>query len=996
MAKLTAVLLAIFLAFFCMPFVSQASEALIENGSFESNILAWSHGSLTDNEPRFGVRCLSFSNPTTAETGFIHSNTYFSTIFLNANSVYSLKFYVRAESDLSSTLVPEGSINLSNNTGELTMRVSSVTDTWQPVAVCFTADNTGTFSFSFAVEHPDAHALIYIDEIELTPMDFTPVGLAILGRRNITIPEIGETTASYTAVVVDDAGNYVINRNASISVMHSLPQDVSFNESKGLLKVGANAPVDSIVTLLCTPFAESASFVPVSISIRLSRNIIINGEMDDISVYNGWDTELADFVIEQESSDSIYAKISCSSLEQDKYFGTIVPSHASFLQESTMYVFHGKVKADFSESEEKTKVEILPPDHNNVIHIQMSNLKRDWTDVIATFEVPSYGIYSFQFDFLTTEKQFVYFDSVVVQPEIPSPTFLYFDITNHISIPDSGATHYPVSYVIFDQNEQIIQQPVLFSVHPENSGVSVLNNMLTVLSSATPQTYSITAYVDEYPAVKNTKTLHVSNSSVWDGNFEESITQNAWATALPSTLSIVEEENGVMPTDGAHLARLDMNGSVSALMSDSICRFDAGGNYVFEAELGSIASDVQTIVTVMVDDVFSNSFEDNLVIGQFVLSGNMDKVQKLFTPSTSTTGRLLIAFNTPEHYTQQVILLDAVSITRANVSASSVSIGGLPYLDRIIAGKYRFSSNFSAVDSSTYRWLFSSTPNGIYMPIEGQTTSTLSITSEMIGKYVKFEVTPCSLSGPVVGASVASAPILIGEPIPSDTPSYDNELLEQQPTQDETDNCPEEIAQTSRGQLDVLDIRRFPVSQEHSFFDTTQHWALEEISLLTAAGIVQGRGLGLFEPEAYITRAEFSAILARAFGLAPIYYEGQFDDVKAHSWYAGAVAVVTKHGISQGTSQTMFSPELPIQREEMAAMIMRAYKKTGMQTNGTDLGYTDASQISSWAVSEVGEANALGLFSGLPDGSFEPKRNATRAEATVTIKRLISILLKQD
>ena len=68
---------------------------------------------------------------------------------------------------------------------------------------------------------------------------------------------------------------------------------------------------------------------------------------------------------------------------------------------------------------------------------------------------------------------------------------------------------------------------------------------------------------------------------------------------------------------------------------------------------------------------------------------------------------------------------------------------------------------------------------------------------------------------------------------------------------------------------------------------------------------------------------------------------------------------------------------------------MRAYRKTGAQTNGIGSGYADAAEISAWALSDVREANALGLLYGLPDGSFQPKRNATRAEATVIIKRML-------
>jgi len=995
MAKCISVLLTLFLVFFCMPTVALAADELIENGSFESDILAWSNGSLTDNEPRFGMHCLSFSNPSQSENGYIHSTTYLSTVFLTANTVYSLKFYIRGESAESFQLLPEGTIDLSNSTGTFTMHVSSVTNTWQPVAVCFTADNTGTFSFILEVEHTDANAIIFVDDIKFLPINFTPVGLAIQGRRSVTIPDMGEIYEDYTAVVTDAEGNYVVNRNASITVMDSLPSGVRFDETQGRLYVSADTPDNGTITLLCTPTAASASFLPASITVRLSHNMIINGDMEDIPPYSGWNTDEAPFSLTQDRNNNVCAKVPCFSDVDGAYYGTIIPAPTFLMQESVMYVFRGKVRADISDGTGKTEANIFAMSDNGTISIKISNLREEWSDIIAAFRVPVYGFYTLRFEFLASNGQYIYFDDVEIKPESPSPSGIYFDAPSHIAIPAEGKIEYPISYVVYDQEGQFLDHAVDFTISPEDGGVTISNGKISVLSSATPQSYIITAATQNAPLVQSHRTIEISNESVGDGSFENTSPGQIWATASPSLLHFVSTEDGTQASDGVRFARLTMNGAVSALLSDSIYRYDAGDSYVFEADFRAIVPDIQTVVTVMVDNALSDSFDDNLVVGQFFISEQMKKIQKLFTPSASVTGRLMIAFNTPETHDQQVVLLDNVSVTMAEVRASSVSIGGLPYLDRNIVGKYRFSSNFAAVDSSTCRWLFSNDANGIFMPIEGQNGTTLSITSDMLGKFVKFEVTPISLSGPVVGESVISSAVLIGEPIPSDTSSAEDTTEDPVSPPDEIIST-DEPASVSRGGMQVLDIRKFSVNKEHSFFDTSQHWAKKEIELLTAAGIVQGRGLGLFEPETFITRAEFSAILARAFELAPIYYEGQFTDVKSHSWYAGAVAVVTKHGIAQGTSEKTFSPDLPIRREEMATMIMRAYIKTGAQINGSNLGYTDVSEISSWAVSEVGEANALGLLAGLPDGSFQPKRNATRAEATVTIKRMISILLEMN
>lgn len=996
MKKHISVFLVLLLVFLIVPVSALALEEGIENGNFESDALLWSHGSFSENEPRFGMRCLAFSSPSYfAEGNLVHRNTYLSTVSLTENTVYSLKFYIRTDKTDTPQLLPEGTMHISGDFGVFSVSVAHVTTTWQPVAVCFTSDTTGTFSFSLEVENAYEDATIFVDEIRLAPIDFTPVRLDVQGRRNITIPEVGETSAKYVPVVTDGAGNYVSNQNAALEAVGVLPEGVRFDAVRSMLYVSADAPSGSSVTLLCSPSAENTSFSPVPVTVHLSYDLMTNGSFEDIPLYNGWNIDAAGFSLSSDTEGNTYAEVPVFTETDGMYSGTVSPSPAFLLHESQLYVFRAKVRSDVENSANQVQASAVVSDTDNTIHVKIENTGSAWTEIFAAVRVPSYGFYTLQLQLCAPEARFIYIDDVRLQPESPSPSGIYFDVPMHISIPAEKQTEYPFAYAAYDQEWNFLQENVQFSVVPENAGVLVSNGKITVLSSAAAQTYTIIAASAENPSVQSSRTVRIDSESVGDGSFENSSPGEWWATSSPSLLYFSSTYDKTSPTDGERFARLTMNGAVSALLSNSVSRYDAGKSYVFEADMRTVVPDIETVVTVLVPNASTGSFDDSLVVGQFSISDSMEHIQKLFTPSESVTGRLMIAFNTPETHNQQEILLDDVSVSAAAVYASSVSIGGTPYVDRNIVGKYRFSSNFSAVDSSSFRWLFSSTADGVFMPMDGQTSTVLSVTSDLVGKYVKFEVTPISLRGPVVGESVVSSAIRIGQPIPtvSSGPSSASDGQTEQTGTETEDTAPaEEDAFVFLGGMKVLDLRRFTDASAYIFFDITQHWARDDIELLNAAGVVQGRGNGLFEPEAYITRAEFSAILARAFELAPIYYEGQFTDVKNHNWYSGVVAVVTKHGIANGTSKTTFSPELPITREEMAAMIMRAYRKTGAQTNGLNTGYTDVAEISAWALSDVGEANALGLLCGLPDGSFQPKRNATRAEATVVIKRMLTIL----
>ena len=50
------------------------------------------------------------------------------------------------------------------------------------------------------------------------------------------------------------------------------------------------------------------------------------------------------------------------------------------------------------------------------------------------------------------------------------------------------------------------------------------------------------------------------------------------------------------------------------------------------------------------------------------------------------------------------------------------------------------------------------------------------------------------------------------------------------------------------------------------FDDMKEHWAREEVDILTNRGIINGVTLNQFMPEAQISRAEFFALVSRACG----------------------------------------------------------------------------------------------------------------------------------
>lgn len=176
-----------------------------------------------------------------------------------------------------------------------------------------------------------------------------------------------------------------------------------------------------------------------------------------------------------------------------------------------------------------------------------------------------------------------------------------------------------------------------------------------------------------------------------------------------------------------------------------------------------------------------------------------------------------------------------------------------------------------------------------------------------------------------------------------------------------------------------------------SFTDISDNfWAASVIKELAAKQIVTGTSLNSYEPARSVTRAEFTALLVRALKLT----DGgtsSFVDVEANAWYAGDINAAVKAGLIHGRSETVFGPNEKITREEMAALVVRAYEfKHGASSNVTGSVFNDESQMSTWAISDVSKAAKLGLVQGRGDNMFVPKGISNRAEAAQVIYNLLN------
>ena len=178
-----------------------------------------------------------------------------------------------------------------------------------------------------------------------------------------------------------------------------------------------------------------------------------------------------------------------------------------------------------------------------------------------------------------------------------------------------------------------------------------------------------------------------------------------------------------------------------------------------------------------------------------------------------------------------------------------------------------------------------------------------------------------------------------------------------------------------------------PVAKE-SRTDISGHWAESMIRNAMQKGIMTGVGNGDFAPNAAMTRGMLITALGRMEGVkAGMYEGGSFADVKQEDYFASFVAWAVAENIASGMSETVFAPNAEVTREQLAVFLYQYAQKKGIALTGESKTFTDAESISDWAKDAVAALTGAGLLNGRPDGSFNAKGKATRAEvATVLVK----------
>lgn len=171
------------------------------------------------------------------------------------------------------------------------------------------------------------------------------------------------------------------------------------------------------------------------------------------------------------------------------------------------------------------------------------------------------------------------------------------------------------------------------------------------------------------------------------------------------------------------------------------------------------------------------------------------------------------------------------------------------------------------------------------------------------------------------------------------------------------------------------------------FRDEPSEWAEEDIDFLIQNDMLEKKHRFCYDSS--VTRLEFCEMVSALEKDA----ENTVPDIFFEDTENAKVNFLHGRGVVFGTDETHFSPYSYLTREQAAVILDRMLNT---QNGGTDFNaaFSDAADISEWALSSVSRLTKSGVLKGFDDGCFYPQKHMTKEEAIVMIAKAAQMIQK--
>jgi parallel beta-helix repeat protein len=189
------------------------------------------------------------------------------------------------------------------------------------------------------------------------------------------------------------------------------------------------------------------------------------------------------------------------------------------------------------------------------------------------------------------------------------------------------------------------------------------------------------------------------------------------------------------------------------------------------------------------------------------------------------------------------------------------------------------------------------------------------------------------------------------------------------------------------GQVDFVFAKAPPLSGGAVAFKDvpTGYWAKTYIEALASKNIIAGFPDGSFRPDEPVTRAQFAAIVSKAFQPQTKRQSTQFPDVPSNFWAYQVIQSAYQSGFVSGYPDHTFRPQEQIPRVQALVSLANGLGLSADNQNIISF-YTDASQIPQYATGSIAAATAKQLVVNYPTvKQLNPNRQATRADVAAFV-----------
>ncbi|MFN6566581.1 S-layer homology domain-containing protein [Dendronalium sp. ChiSLP03b] len=179
-----------------------------------------------------------------------------------------------------------------------------------------------------------------------------------------------------------------------------------------------------------------------------------------------------------------------------------------------------------------------------------------------------------------------------------------------------------------------------------------------------------------------------------------------------------------------------------------------------------------------------------------------------------------------------------------------------------------------------------------------------------------------------------------------------------------------------------------PSLAQTTFSDvSSNYWAAQFIQELSQRGVIAGFPDGSFRPEEAVTRAQFAAMVNKAFQKAQQRQPISFIDVPSDYWASSAIQQAYTIGFLSGYPGNRFEPNQAIPRQQVLVSLANGLEYSASTNVESTLQYfNDGSSIADYARSPIAAATEKKIVVNYPNVKFlNPTTTATRAQVAAFI-----------